>query len=193
MKQIMILICVCGLFIFGCSPVAPIVETNIVHCPKTQCNCPEPEINNSCAYDIIDSCSDLDYAYNLPSVNKNINYVNTNNKIIIHNSFVKRTKGRSMFPSIMENHTAIYSLCLMGECDLEVGDIISYERDKMHVSHRITEVHDDYVITRGDNTDYYERVDLLKIHAVAVGELYTDKLKVSSWEGVVPDHIEVVS
>lgn len=86
----------------------------------------------------------------MPISHQKILITESNNEVCVKDVHFSYTLGKSMDPTI---GSSVFYSDYNGE-DLNPGDIISFKSDDISIVHRIIEVNDNYLITKGDNNKF---------------------------------------
>lgn len=85
--------------------------------------------------------------------------------------------GYSMYPQMYDGEYVLYITTEHPNFDIKVGDIVVYYNDEagVYVAHRVVDIYSangvEYVLTKGDNNNYYDepvRIDEIKAEVVDV-------------------------
>jgi len=112
----------------------------------------------------------------------NLSYKSTTEGLIIKMSnpclTLVNSKGFSMHPCYENNSFLIVDICFPAE-NLKKGDVIVFYKQSgrdlftnKKVAHRVTDIHNEWVITKGDNNVFKrEKVYFYDIHSKVIGNL----------------------
>ena len=94
--------------------------------------------------------------------------------------------GDSMYPTIDDGGYAFIEYNTHPDFNVTYGDIVIYYNDDAgrYVAHRIVDIQEDKIITKGDNNDYYDTpIDTEDIQAkvIRVSYNYFDKWCYEAW------------
>lgn len=123
---------------------------------------PRPNVSVTDPYHHIQN-ADHDTEVSMTAGNLNIDGVDS----------VMDTYGSSMAPTVMQDDKLLIQN-YNNEKDLETGQIISFESGNGQTFHRIVGDYEErgYVLTRGDNNDYSEKVNLENVSYIVKGVVY---------------------
>ncbi|MBS3748179.1 MAG: signal peptidase I [Candidatus Thermoplasmatota archaeon] len=98
--------------------------------------------------------------------------------------YVSETVGISMYPQVYTGDIFVIQKSDSPNFSILIGDIIVFYDNEQYIGHRIIDITDDYVVTKGDFNNGYERVQYNQIVGKVIKTINRYNLigqKVTSW------------
>ena len=109
---------------------------------------------------------------NIQAAHTDVIYSTQKNTITIYDSEIEDFYGSSMQPTIFPQNKLIVQEFNGDKENLKEGMIIGYKKDDLIVVHRIKSLYYNYLLTEGDNNDYYEKISYDEVKYIVGGVLY---------------------